>query len=141
MKKAVVNVQGVQKDLNGDDNSIELVAFGHIGKINEKIYITYKETELTGLEGTTTLLKIDKQSVTLIRTGSILQQKQEFSLGKKSFSEYTTPYGTMQLGAFTKKMFIEESDNGYHIFIEYELDIDGQAQSVNTLSILVREDK
>lgn len=140
MKKAVVNVRGVQKDLHGDDNSIELVAFGHVSKKADRLYVTYKETELTGLEGTTTLLKIEKHGITLIRTGSI-QQKQEFCLGKKSFSEYTTPYGTMNLGIFTKKMLMEDSDSGYHIFIEYELEIDGQAQSSNTLSIMVREDK
>lgn len=35
-----------------------------------KYYIAYEESELTGLEGTRTTVKLDGKSVSLIRTGT-----------------------------------------------------------------------
>jgi uncharacterized beta-barrel protein YwiB (DUF1934 family) len=138
MKDVIVTVIGTQQGPDGDQNTIELIANGHCRQKGEITYITYKE-ELSGLEGTTTLLKLYSDHVTLVRMGRY-EQKQEFIPGRKTYSRYVTPYGSMKLGVLTRDLArdIANAENpvdGQTILISYELDVEGKWQSSNTLKI------
>jgi len=71
--------------------------------------------------------------------GSVRQQ-QEFRLGTKSHSTYVTPYVTMDMGILTQNIDLALDTPAKSIYIRYELEINGQWQSTNTLSISVREE-
>lgn len=140
MDTVVITVSGSQVDAAGDENRIELVTLGRHYEKNNIHYITYDETQLSGMEGTTTLLKLYGDYVTVVRMGSI-EQKQEFRLGEKTFGTYITPYGVMKMAAVTSKLQLSYRGAGGSIHFEYELEIDGQWQSKNELTVNIREEQ
>ncbi len=136
----VVTVLGVQRDIDGEENAIELVTVGRYYRKNNVDYITYQESEITGMEGTATMLKIYDDHVILSRTGSV-EHKQEFRLGECCKSTYVTAYGRIEMSIMTSKLTVSfgSQDNTVdRIDIGYELELDGHWQSANTLSIIVR---
>lgn len=141
--KVLIRVKGSQRDAFGDENKIELFTEGRSSQKNDAQYVTYKETELSGLEGSSTLLKIYADHVILVRTGAV-DQRQEFRLGKRSFSSYVTPFGTLEMSVLTTGLTIRRTADGSSVAdinIEYELEIDKRWQSANKLSITVQGDK
>ncbi|MCX7780304.1 MAG: DUF1934 domain-containing protein [Negativicutes bacterium] len=140
MEKVVVTVVGAQKDASGEENRIELVTAGRHYTKNGVNYITYEETELSGMEGTTTLLKIYPSHVVVVRMGSI-EHKQEFRLGEKTYSTYVTPVGSMKMAMHTHKLNLSAQGINRVIQIGYELEIDGQWLSSNELSVTIREEQ
>lgn len=139
MINVVVTIIGTQRDAQGEKSKIELITEGRCYDKKGVKYIVYKDSEISGLEGVTTMLKIYDTHVVLIRTGSV-DHKQEFCQGEKSYSTYVTPYGTMQIGILTKNLEIALSGLAGRLYISYDLEISGQWQSANTLSISVREE-
>ena len=140
MDNILVTVIGIQRDAGGDENRIELVTPGRKYQKNGVHYITYKESAISGMEGSTTLIKLYPGHVTVIRMGSV-EHKQEFCLGEETFSTYITPYGSLEMGIQTKLLEHSRPDELDSIQIGYDLKIDGQWQSYNELSISIREDK
>jgi uncharacterized beta-barrel protein YwiB (DUF1934 family) len=139
----LVTVVGTQLDGDGEENRIELVTTARYWQKNGVEYIIYHESAVSGLENTTTALKIYPEEVALIRMGGI-EQKQEFKVGQRSSSTYITPYGVMKMGIVTNKLdisFNEAQGTVGTIDIQYDLEIDGQWQSANSLSITVREEQ
>lgn len=139
MEDVIVTVIGTQLGQDGEQDRIELIAKGHRHHKCGVTYITYKEV-LSGLDNTTTLLKLFPDRVFLIRMGTY-EHKQEFYPGHKTYGMYITPYGSMKLGIFTRDLLLEDmkktNTTGQTISISYELEIDGQWQSSNALRITV----
>ena len=140
MNTVVITVIGSQQDAEGEDSRIELITVGRHYKKNGVHYITYQETQLSGMEGTTTLLKVYPDRITLVRMGSV-QQKQEFRLGEKTCGTYITPYGAMEMAAVTSKLGFSYRGAGGSMHIEYELEIDGHWQSKNELIVNIQEEQ
>ena len=141
-KQVVITVTGLQRDAQGEETRIELVSTGDYVRKNGVGYIKYRETELSGLEGTTTVIKVRPAEVTLLRMGKV-EQKQVFRPGQKTQSVYTTPFGKLDMAVATGILDISVAAGDQDlpaIYIEYELEIAGDWQSANTLSITLRED-
>ena len=140
MTNVVVTVIGSQRDESGDEQSIELVTAGRHYQKNGVDYITYDESKLTGLEGTTTLLKLYDGYVVLVRMGNI-EQRQEFRKGERSSCTYVTPYGAMEMSVATSDVAVAFAKGSGRVDIAYELEIQGRWQSSNRLAITIREEK
>jgi len=67
-KNAIISVVSKQADGNDDGDIIEVVTPGKFYKQDDCYYAVYEETEISGMKGTTTTLKIDEEKFTLIRT-------------------------------------------------------------------------
>ena len=139
MTNVVVSVTGTQRDESGEENRIELVTAGRYYRKHGVDYFTYSESELTGLEGTTTLLKVYEDAIVLVRMGKV-DQRQEFRPGAFTMSTYITPYGALEMGVGTKAVTIDLAEGIGQIMITYDLEIEGQWQSLNKLAIHIRED-
>jgi len=139
MNNVVVTVVGTQRDAQQEEVRIELITVGHYYEKNGVHYILYNDSEISGLEGTKTMLKVYNDYVVLVRVGSVTH-RQEFRLGTKSHSTYVTPYVSMNMGILTQNIDLALDRLVKDIYIRYELEINGQWQSTNTLSISVRED-
>ena len=71
MKKDVwLSISSKQHFADCDEEQIELETAATLYERGGKYYIAYEESELTGLEGTRTTVKLDGKSVALIRTGT-----------------------------------------------------------------------
>lgn len=139
MLDVVLSIVGTQCDATGEESRIELITVGHYYERNGIQYLVYKDSEVSGLEGTTTMLKIYQQHVVLVRTGSI-KYKQEFRLNEKNHSAYVTSYNSMNMSILTTSINLSLGNPAGNIDICYELEINGHWQSANTLSISVREE-
>ena len=143
-EKVLISILGVQTNNTGERDSIELVTEGQLYAKNGVDYITYRESVVTGGDqttGSTTMLKLSPQNMTLLRSGSV-EQRQEFRPGELCVSSYITPHGSFNMGIFTNTFQVSRSETGKvaGIDVEYELELDGHWQSTNTLSILIKGD-
>ena len=140
MQKVLVKVVGTQTDDDGEESRIELVSVGTRHEKNGVSYISYRESELTGLEGTTTVLKLYPDHLVLLRMGAV-EQKQEFYAGQKRYSTYVTPFGNMKMGIFTRELAIQDGGESATVTVSYDLEINDRWQSFNTLSVNIREEE
>ncbi len=134
-KKAIISVSSRQ---TGEDNDvIEVITPGSFYKKDDTYYAIYKETKISGMEGTTTTLKIAGDKFSLIRTGSTTS-KMEFHKGKDNISMYNTPYGTIELKTETNKLVVNLDDEGGNIFIDYVMNIAGNKPQNTLLEINIK---
>lgn len=140
MKKAVIiSIKGVQNGDSGDDEVMELVTQGTLsGDEGDGFALTYRESELTGLEGTTTTFRIGKDRITLQREGA-LNAEMIFEEGQKHFSLYETPYGGLMLGVNTRKARSDIGSSGGNLEIRYALEVDNERIGENSFEIHVQE--
>lgn len=140
MIEVIVTVKGTQRDAQGEQSELALMTTGRCYEKNGTIYILYEDSEVSGMEGTRTMLKVYPNHVVLVRRGAV-EQSQEFILGERRRSPYKTPYGTLQLEIVTTKLTNALEALTGEITIEYEVAVNGQWQSANTLSVSVRKEQ
>ena len=140
MKRVFVTITGRQKDVYDQEQCQEMTVAGTYYRRNGVDYISYREREEDGLGQTTTLLKIYEDRTILVRRGDV-EQEQEFRRGERTESGYATPYGKLSLGIMTKEYSWFFGPAGGAVDITYDLEIDGQWQSTNQLSVVIREEQ
>ncbi|MFO7611827.1 MAG: DUF1934 domain-containing protein [Clostridia bacterium] len=136
MKDVMISVKG-QSGLGGEGR-IELVTEGRFYQENGAYCISYKESGMTGMEGTTTTLKAEKGIVSLIRTGTV-SSTFIFEVGKKNTSHYATEYGVFTIGVQALEVNVDINDKGGDVSIVYSLDIFGRDAERNEFIMSVRE--
>lgn len=136
-KKAIITVSSRQINEENNDENVEVVTPGNFFKKEEKYYAVYEETEISGMKGTTTTLKIEDNKLSLIRIGST-SSKMEFDEKKENVSMYTTPYGTLQLKIKTSDLDVDVDDDGGDITVNYDLSIIGQGPIKTVLKINIK---
>lgn len=137
-KDVIISVKGAQTADDQDAGRLELVTEGKYYKKGGVYYITYKESEVTGMEGTTTTLKVADGIVTLMRFGSVNSQF-VFEQGRKHISYYDTTYGNFTIGVYASEVDINVNDDGGEIWVDYELEIDNNKSLENDFHMLIRE--
>ena len=131
---AKITVKGLLSDSTGVSDKLELITQGKVYHKDGKIYIQYKESEVTGLEGTSTTIKLMEDKVVLTRSGSMNSQM-IFESGKRNVSYYDTPYGGFTIGVSTTSAHIHDEENKLNVQIEYEMDMNGKILGFNHLNV------
>lgn len=134
-KKAIISVCSKQAD-EGEE-AVEVVTPGSFYSEGDSYIAVYDETEISGMEGTTTTLQIRKEEFSLLRTGST-STKMNFKENDKSVSLYNTPYGMLELAIETHKLQINIGDDGGDIFINYLISVSGQKPQNTSLKINIK---
>lgn len=137
-KKAIISVSSKQK--SDENDVIEVVTPGDFYEKDGLYYAVYKETEISGMEGTTTTLKISNDKFSIIRIGST-SAKMEFDKKAKSVSMYNTPYGTLELRIETKNLSVDVGEKGGDIQVNYNLSVSGQMPHNTELKINIKAQK
>ena len=96
MSKIPVNLSivGKQNYQGQDPDVIELLTEGYMEHKGDVWEIGYEESELTGLEGVTSIFKVGPRGVTLRRTGR-LKSQMIFQEGKRHESLYQLDFGAL----------------------------------------------
>jgi len=140
MSNVIVSIKSSQISENGPDE-MELVTAGQlVWNSRDRYVISYEETELTGLEGTTTVLHIDGPRVTLRREGTVNSQM-IFEEGRRHLSMYETPYGSLSVGIDTRRMKNTVGESGGDLEIDYAIEIDNLLAGRTMFRMNVRRDK
>lgn len=139
-KKVWLSITSRIADASGQNDRTEFVTEGELSHVNQAVCLTYQETEISGMEGTTTTLKVEDGKISIIRLGKI-NSLMEFEQGRHSTAMYTTPYGDVPMGIGTKKLDTIYDEEGDPVRIEmiYEVDIQGQLNSRNALAVEIRK--
>ena len=87
-------IRGEQYFDDVDPDATELTTEGTLELTEEGLLLTYQETALTGMEGTTTTFEVSGSQVILRRVGSVNSQM-VFEEGRQHTSLYETPYGEL----------------------------------------------
>lgn len=129
--KTLQNIEG-----NDELNEIELQTKGRFARKDDKFYIIYEESELTGFEDTTTTIKVSDDMVSMTRKGKF-NSRMVFKLGEKCLCNYSTPYGVIPVGVNPISVENNLDTDGGNLNIEYILDIDNQDYITNRLKLTV----
>lgn len=138
-KHVIINVTSLQRDETGKDETISLETPGIYGEDGDMQYISYRETKLAGMEGTTTTLRIFDDHVNLIRDGSFLQN-QEYRLGVPSESGYVTPMGALKVTVVTREIENSIVHGKGRMRLSYDVELEGLFTHLNEIIVDVRED-
>jgi uncharacterized beta-barrel protein YwiB (DUF1934 family) len=137
-KDVLISIKGTVLPSSGTPDIIELITSGKYYRKNGSYYISYKESEATGLDGVTTTLKIDgENTVTLIRNGS---QKSQLILekGQRHLCQYDTGFGQLMVGVSGCKIKSLLDDFGGELVFNYTLDVNSNTVSQNEVSVTVK---
>ncbi|ATD55946.1 DUF1934 domain-containing protein [Clostridium chauvoei] len=134
-KNAVISVKSFT-DLDKKD-IIEVVTPGKFLIDEDGFKAIYEETEISGMDGTTTTLKILGDSFVLERQGNV-STKMDFKKGETSVSLYNTPYGMMDLQIHTDYLEIDMDENGGDLIAKYSMAISGQEPIMTKISVNVK---
>jgi uncharacterized beta-barrel protein YwiB (DUF1934 family) len=134
-KRALISISSRQK--SSKEDAIEVQTPGSYYKEEHRYFAEYKETEISGMEGTTTTLEIEPGKLSLIREGTTTT-RMEFQRNGKYTTLYNTPYGALELVILTKELKVEVDDKGADIFVNYDMSVSGQAPQSTELSISIK---
>lgn len=140
MKEITLRITGKQNIKDVEEDQMEFVTDGRLYEKNNSIYIMYDETEVSGMKGCTTTIKMTEDAIKMRRNGDLgFNTELYFQTGKRFNSVYNTPYGPMGIEVLTdyvKNDFDKEEYKG-KIDVKYKISMDGIVESSNKLTIEV----
>ena len=137
-KDVIISIQGLQHYAGMDSDNIELVTEGKLEDAEGALRLSYQESELTGMEGTTTVFHVEPERVTLLRMGNV-SSEMVFEEGRRHMSLYSTPYGSMEVGILARELRSTLDQNGGKLEINYDIEINHTLAGQSLFRIDVRE--
>ena len=134
---AVINLHSVHGYDTDNADTMDFTTDGFYTLDNGVGCLTYEESEVTGLKGTTTSVFITPDEIVVDRDGSITS-RMVFREGEKSSFLYATPFGNATMGIHTKKITRSLDEKTARVEIDYVVDMNHTVASKNRFSIEVR---
>ena len=138
MKDVVIRINSIHRDGDGEEDRIEFTTDGLYSFENGTGYLSYMESEVTGLPGTRTSLEIRPDEVIVDRTGGVTS-RMVFRRGEKNSFQYETPFGMATLGMNTQRIRHDFSSRGGSMVIDYVIDVEHAVVERNRFCLQVRE--
>ncbi len=138
MKDVVINIKSLQNYGFDDEDGIEFTTDGYYFTDGDMACISYAETAVTGMEGTRTSLMVEGDQVVLDRDG-LIRSRMVFTPGEKNTFQYSTPYGTANLGIDTREVKQNFDENGGEMELVYVVNMDHAIVTRNKFHITVRQ--
>jgi uncharacterized beta-barrel protein YwiB (DUF1934 family) len=126
---------------NGHDNDKETIEVHTTGEYflkGKTIYIRYNEEHDLGFVKTT--VKIAENGVVVMRTGAVTM-KQRFIESTPTLTDYSTPFGKLQLETNTESLTFDTHELEGKLVILYDLKIDENEKHVHKLLIAYKEEQ
>ena len=142
MKDVIISIVGTQNSDQADSDSVELVTDGKYDYSptgETKLY--YSESELTGLEGTTTSFTVNPMGGIVMSREGKTNTCMVFEQGKKHYFLYDTPFGSATMGVDTSRIRSALNEHGGDMEIDYTVDFEHAVIGRNNFKINIREAK
>lgn len=137
-KRDVIITIASRQDFEGcEPDRIDLVTAGRLYRRGGKYYISYEESELTGMEGTRTTIKLEEQQVTMTRTGTHPAQML-FAKNRRHVGLYHTEVGSLTVSTHTSQLENTIGENGGCLAINYTIEIDSNLAGTHCFEMDVR---
>lgn len=138
-KDVILFVRGEQYYDGAEPDKIELTTEGTM-VISEggEIVLSYEETELTGMEGTTTRFTVREDMVILDRVGT-LHSQMIFQQGVLHSSLYRTPWGDLMVDVTTSRLAHRLNEHGGILEIKYAIAVEHRVTGYNQFKIRIQD--
>ena len=133
----MLSIRGEQYFDGIDPDATELMTEGTMTLTENGIELSYEETSLTGMEGTTTRFQIKGPQVILTRSGTVNSQM-VFEEGRQHTSLYETPFGELSVDIQTSTLKHNLTERGGLMEIKYSIAVEHTVTGRNCFKIRVR---
>ena len=133
----LLSIRGEQYFDGIDPDETELMTEGTMALTEDVMVLSYEESELTGMEGTTTTFEVKGPRVTLTRSGAVNSQM-VFEEGRQHTSLYETPFGELSVDIQTSVLKHNLTERGGLMEIKYSIAVEHTVTGRNCFKIRVR---
>lgn len=133
----LLSIRGEQYFEGIDPDATELMTEGTLELTETGLLLSYQETELTGMEGTTTTFEVRGAQVILTRSGTVNSQM-VFEEGRQHTSLYETPFGELTVDIQTSVLKHNLSERGGLLEIKYSIAVEHTVTGRNCFKIRVK---
>ena len=133
----MLSIRGEQYFDGIDPDATELMTEGTMALTEEGMTLSYQETSLTGMEGTTTTFEVCGPRVILTRSGTVNSQM-VFEEGRQHTSLYETPFGELSVDIQTSVLKHNLTERGGLMEIKYSIAVEHTVTGRNCFKIRVR---
>lgn len=133
----MLSIRGEQYFDGIDPDAQELLTEGTMTLTEDGMVLSYQETALTGMEGTTTRFQIRGPRVILTRSGTVNSQM-VFEEGRQHTSLYETPFGELSVDIQTSVLKHNLTERGGLMEIKYSIAVEHTVTGRNCFKIRVR---
>ncbi|MDD5932267.1 MAG: DUF1934 domain-containing protein [Oscillospiraceae bacterium] len=133
----VLSIRGEQYFDDVDPDETELITEGTMTLAGDEIRLSYEESELTGMKGTTTAFSLRNGQVVLTRTGTV-NSRMVFEEGRQHTSLYETPFGELTVDIQTSRLRHNLTERGGIMEIRYSIAVEHTVTGRNCFKIRVR---
>ena len=133
----LLSIRGEQYFDGIDPDETELMTEGTMALTEDGMVLSYEESELTGMEGTTTTFEVKGPRVTLTRSGAVNSQM-VFEEGRQHTSLYETPFGELTVDIQTSRLRHNLTERGGVMEIKYSIAVEHTVTGRNCFKIRVR---
>lgn len=136
-KKMLLKIQG-NRTQNGDKENVEFITEALFRREQEGYSVEYRETEVTGMEGTITLIQFRPKEISISRRG-MTNSHLQFEEGTKHLTMYETEAGMLSMGVIAENVFVQIDENGGRADFDYQLEINDVPASENHFTMKIWE--
>ena len=133
----MLSIRGEQYFDGIDPDAQELMTEGTMTLTEDGMVLSYQETALTGMEGTTTRFQVQGPRVILTRSGTVNSQM-VFEEGRQHTSLYETPFGELSVDIQTSVLKHNLTERGGLMEIKYSIAVEHTVTGRNCFKIRVR---
>ena len=133
----MLSIRGEQYFDGIDPDAQELMTEGTMTLTEDGMVLSYQETALTGMEGTTTRFQIQGPRVILTRSGTVNSQM-VFEEGRQHTSLYETPFGELSVDIQTSVLKHNLTERGGLMEIKYSIAVEHTVTGRNCFKNRVR---
>ncbi|QHI72107.1 DUF1934 domain-containing protein [Aminipila terrae] len=141
MKDIMLKIIGRQVSTDSaNEDQIEFVTEGKIFEKDKATYLVYEESEVSGMPGCKTSLKLMGDTIKMKRFGDSvgLDTVIEFQKGRRYEGFYDTPFGAIEMEVLTNDLVNNLTPDGKgSIDIDYHVSLKGLSEGRSKLNIQI----
>lgn len=138
-KDVMISIMGIQHYEGEDEQSLELITGGKLSRRDGSWYITYPESEMTGMEGTVTTFEVAADGAVTLRRSGTVGAEMRFQEGRKFESLYNIGKDTMLIGVKANRVKTDLSEEGGRLEVDYAIEIEHNWAGKSRYDVKVRE--
>ena len=121
--EVLLKITSVQQFRDEKPETTQLVTEGTLSQEDGAWLLSYAESELTGMVGTTTTFRIEPEQITLLRSGTI-ESKMVFVTGVEDRSLYDMGFGALMVAVCAERIVSTVGENGGVLEVSYGITIE-----------------
>jgi len=135
-KNVMIMFDSKREEPDKEAEEMKFITEGYYYKKDGHYFISYDESPVTGLDGTNTIIKIEPDSIMLIRSGAA-SNLMFLKKGCRHISGCNTENGVIELGVTARNLNVSLNDKGGQFRVEYTIEVNNRLTSFTTLNVKV----